>query len=68
MLQEQRITPETTALYFCETENGAANLTTLDVDLFGNIQNWPKDFFGDQFGEMAAMTKAALNRRKAPQE
>jgi len=66
-IAEQEITPETTALYFCETENGGSKLTTLDVDLFGNIQNWPKDFFGDQFGEMAAMTKAALNRKKAQQ-
>ena len=66
-IAEQKITPETTALYFCETENGGSKLTTLDVDLFGDIHNWPKDFFGDQFGEMAAMTRAAVARRKAPQ-
>ncbi|OHB65381.1 MAG: hypothetical protein A2Y76_10370 [Planctomycetes bacterium RBG_13_60_9] len=66
-IAEQWITPETTALYFCETENGGSKLTTLDVDLFGDIHNWPKDFFGDQFGEMAAMTRAALQRKKVRQ-
>lgn len=38
-------------------------LTQLDVDLFGNIENWPKDFFGDEVGEMAAMARAAAKRR-----
>jgi predicted ATPase len=52
-----------TALYFCNVANGASVLTELDVDLLGNIKNWPRDFFGDEFGEMAAMTKAAMTRR-----
>jgi hypothetical protein len=34
------------------------------MDLFGNIENWPKDFFGDEFGEIAAMSQAAMERRK----
>lgn len=67
-IAEQTIAPETTALYFCETDNGNSKLTPLNVNLFGEIQNWPKDFFGDQFGEMAATTKAALQRRKADEE
>ncbi|MEW6355187.1 MAG: DUF3696 domain-containing protein [Planctomycetota bacterium] len=64
-IAEKDIGPDMTALYFCETENERSKLTKLDVDLFGNICNWPKDFFGDQFGEMAAMTKAAMERKKA---
>ena len=39
-------------------------LTGLELDLFGAIKNWPKDFFGDEFGEMAAITKAAMERKK----
>ena len=31
----------------------------------GNISNWPKDFFGDQFGEIAAISEAALERQGA---
>ena len=66
-IAEQAITPQTTSLYFCGSDNGESKLTPLDVNVFGEIQNWPKDFFGDQFGEMAATTQAALNRKKAAQ-
>lgn len=66
-IAEQTITPDTTALYFCEAENGGSKLTPLDVNLYGEILNWPKGFFGDQFGEMAATTKAAIERKKAEQ-
>lgn len=61
---EQIITPKQTALYFCEAESESSKLIPLNVDLFGNITNWPTDFFGDEFGEMAAMTKAAMERKK----
>lgn len=59
--------PEGIALYFCEPGDSGSTLTPLDVDLYGNITNWPKDFFGDEFGEIAAMHKAALERKKGRQ-
>lgn len=62
---EEEVAPESTALYFCQMNDGQSELTPLKVDIFGNIENWPKDFFGDELGEMAAMTTAAMNRRKA---
>lgn len=60
---EQAVTPKETALYFCDTVAEGSRLVSLDVDLFGNITNWPKDFFGDEFGEMAAITQAAMAPR-----
>ena len=36
------MTPEQVALYFCEMERGRSTLKELDVDLFGNIHNWPR--------------------------
>jgi predicted ATPase len=60
---EETIKPEETALFFCDATNEGSRLTSLDVDLYGNIRNWPKDFFGDEFGEMAAITKAAMQRK-----
>ena len=62
---EEKVVPESTALYFCQMNDGQSELTPLKVDMFGNIENWPKDFFGDEFGEMASMTTAAMKRRKA---
>ncbi len=61
---EEALDPGQAALYFCSTESGESNLTPLDLDPFGNIKNWPKDFFGDDFGEIAAMSQAALARKK----
>ena len=61
---ENVISPDDAALYFCNIANGGSTLTALDVDLFGNIKNWPQDFFGDEFGEMAAITKAAMQRKQ----
>ena len=66
-IAEKAITPDTMALYFCESSNGASSLKALDVDLFGTIKNWPKDFFGSQFEEMALTTKAAIERKKEQQ-
>ncbi len=31
--------------------------------MYGNIENWPDGFFGDEFEEIAAMQKAILRRR-----
>ncbi|SMP61408.1 Predicted ATPase [Neorhodopirellula lusitana] len=62
-IAEECLDPEDVSLYFCEQENGESKLRQLDVDPYGNIRNWPEDFFGDEFAEMAAMTKAAMDRK-----
>lgn len=62
-IAEEVIDNTDVALYFCDTDSGHSRLSELGLDLFGNINNWPKDFFGDEFGEMAAMTEAAIKRR-----
>ncbi len=56
---------EDAALYFCHLENGTSAIEKLDVDAYGYIWNWPKDFFGDEMGELADMTVAAMERQKA---
>ncbi len=61
-IAEEKITKDNVALYFCEYEKDQSKLLPLDVDPYGNIKNWPKDFFGDEVGEMAAMTIAAMER------
>ena len=60
---EELIKPEQAALYFCEQKEDGSNLRLLTLDGFGNITNWPDAFFGDDFGEMAAMTEAAVKRK-----
>lgn len=53
------------ALYFCGARDGTSSLTRLELDDFGNIRNWPSGFFGDELGELSAMTSAAMQRRIA---
>ena len=64
-IAEERLSQDEVGLYFCKEEDGVSSLDGLEVDPFGNIANWPQDFFGDQFGEIAAMSEAALKRRQA---
>lgn len=67
-IAEGKVDPEETALYFCDMANGESRLTALDVDLYGNIRNWPKEFFGDEFGEIAAIQEEGLKRRLSAAE
>ena len=62
-IAEKVIPSDQVSLYFCETSGNKAELKELQIDLFGNIQNWPEDFFGDRFGEAAARQEAALLRQ-----
>ncbi|MGO9454036.1 MAG: DUF3696 domain-containing protein [Candidatus Binataceae bacterium] len=55
--------PEEAALYFCAPGTDGSTINKLEVDEFGNITNWPIHFFGDELGDLAAMTDAALLRQ-----
>lgn len=61
-IAEERVRPEQVALYFCEIKRGRSTLRELDVDLFGNIRNWPEDFFGSPIEDIAAQQEAQLVR------
>ena len=64
-IAEEGVAPQDAALYFCERdESSASKLVPLEMDMFGNIKNWPKDFFGDEFAERAAMIQAEIERKK----
>lgn len=63
-MAEEKLRPDDAALYFCSMGPDGSRLTSLDLDPFGQIVNWPQDFFGDEFGEMAAMGRAIQRRKK----
>ncbi len=63
-IAEEQLSYTDAALYFCDIKGGGSALQPLHLDLFGNITNWPAGFFGDEFEEMAAMTKAIVARKK----
>ena len=62
-IAEEHIPQDKVALFSCSSGDRASSLTRLELDTYGNIRNWPKDFFGDQFGEISAMADAAMTRQ-----
>ena len=63
-IAEEKIGANKAALYFCENKNGVSEMKSLELDEFGNIKNWPPDFFGTVRGDLVKMTKAQMKRQK----
>ena len=61
-IAEETLNNEEFKAYFCENTSDESRLTKLDVDMFGHIKNWPDDFFGDEMGEYAEMSRAIQKR------
>ncbi len=67
-IAEAELQEKDAALYFCQlNEQGNSQLIPLELDAYGNINNWPIGFFGDEMGELLAMTEAAIKRQKGSQ-
>ncbi|MHC6204080.1 AAA family ATPase [Breznakiellaceae bacterium SP9] len=49
--------------YFADITKSPAVLEKLQIDLFGNILNWPKNFFGDIVGDVFSQDKTALEKQ-----
>jgi predicted ATPase len=62
---DRPIAPDQVAAYFAHTAGTDSILETLQIDLLGNITNWPENFFGDSMGDLTAMTQAAAVREQA---
>lgn len=56
------VTPADVALYFCTYSGAASNIAALEMDAYGNINNWPNDFFGDPMEDSLAMVQAMARR------
>ena len=63
-IAEEQIAADDTALYFCQIHDGTSEIERLKVDEYGNIRNWPQDFFGDDIGDLVEKTKVEMQRRK----
>ena len=63
-IAEEQIAADDTTLYFCQINDGTSEIEQLDVDEYGNILNWPQDFFGDDIGDLVEKTKVEMQRRK----
>ncbi|MFH0809838.1 MAG: DUF3696 domain-containing protein [Pseudomonadota bacterium] len=62
-IAESIIPPKDVSVYFADISTIPAKLEPLEIDLFGNILNWPDNFFGDEMGDITAQAKAAMEKR-----
>lgn len=61
---EGKVSPDDVAVYFCRRAGEATELEPLRLDMFGEIENWPDNFFGDEMADIAGRALAAMQRRK----
>ena len=60
---EGAVSSDDVKLYFVSSNEDGATHADLKVNEYGEIENWPPNFFGDEMGEIAAIAEAALKRR-----
>lgn len=63
-IADETIKPEEVAIYFVNQNNGQAIIEEMNIDLFGNIINWPDNFFGNDLEDLAEMHKATRERKR----
>jgi predicted ATPase len=63
-IAQQQIDSSFVKTYFCKSEWGKSILENLETDTFGNIINWPENFFWDEAKEMEDFLLAQIKARK----
>lgn len=67
-IAEGTVDPSDVACFFVSPGRNGSSIEPLQVDEYGDVRNWPQDFFGDQSGDLIAQTRAARDRRRAARE
>lgn len=67
-IAEGELPNENAALYFVHAEGAQARIEELDVDRFGNIKNWPENFFGDEMADLVARSDAQARRMQSGED
>jgi predicted ATPase len=62
-IAEDAVSQEKVSAYFANITKTPATLEPLQFDIFGNIRNWPENFFGDEMGDITEQAKAAMKKR-----
>lgn len=67
-IAEEVISPDDVAVYFARRSGDSLDLEALKLDMYGDIENWPDNFFGDEMAEITARTQAAIRRRMSQRD
>lgn len=62
---EEAASAEDVKLYFVSSRRGVAHADDLALNEYGEIENWPDSFFGDEVGEIGAIAESSLRRKMA---
>jgi predicted ATPase len=62
-IAEDTIPQEKVSAYFADITKTPSTLESLKIDSYGNIRNWPENFFGDEMGDIMEQAKAAMKKR-----
>jgi predicted ATPase len=57
-------TPQNILAYFCQPSSDGAQIQAVEVNAYGQILNFPPNFFGDLSGDLQATTRAGLRARR----
>jgi len=60
---EDEMLKDKVSAYFADITESPASLNELEIDLYGNIRNWPKDFFGDIASDVIAQDMIIAEKR-----
>jgi predicted ATPase len=62
-IAEEKVAPESVAMYVCEPDSAGSRIERLQVDEYGDILNWPPDFFGNELEDVATQANIGIQRR-----
>jgi predicted ATPase len=63
-IAEEELKLEDVAIYFVDQKKGISTIEALEIDEFGNILNWPDNFFGDDLEDLTAMALKGIERKR----
>lgn len=67
-MAEEKLSNEQFKAYFADNNKNPARLGKLRMDEYGNIENWPKDFFGDMEEDIYQQAHNTIKRKIAERD
>lgn len=62
-IAEEKLSESDVALYFCYGGENGSRIDRLEVDTYGDILNWPPDFFGAELEDVSVQAEVGMQRR-----
>jgi hypothetical protein len=63
LIAEEVISQDDVAVYFCYSGPNGSDIDRLEINEYGDIINWPPDFFGDELEDVAVQAEVGMQRR-----